>query len=404
MPTGRSSAEPIGRESAAPGAVRSLGPLLRLRLGGLTGRGRVLLRAGTPLLVLVTLSSAVVPALVTLPPELMDQVRTYLPIAVLGFLVTSTIAVVSAGGGREIIPAEQAVAFPVGTPTDHLASLLLAPVNLAWLVQAWALLAGIAAVTGPERLWAAQLPILLWIGTATAVAQVVAWLIEVVRLGRGGVWVVRGATVVLAVTLLAVATTGHLVVLATSLGAGSVVELTRHGASGSWSPWAAGVVLLAVLAAPPWRPVPSRTPRGASTTAGPGLGRVPRLPTPVHARQRAASPDPGGPGQRLALATVASRDRHDGRAPMLPVLPVLVGFAGQLEWAVVPVLPGLAASGGALLFGVNAWCLDAQGAAAREPARLPSGRAARAHQPASDRGPVGSPAVRAEVVATVSNT
>ena len=34
------------------------------------------------------------------------------------------------------------------------------------------------------------------------------------------------------------------------------------------------------------------------------------------------------------------------------------------------ILPGLVASGGALLFGVNAWCLDGRGAAvAREPAR-----------------------------------
>ncbi len=126
MPTGRSSAEPIGRESAAPGAVRSLGPLLRLRLGGLTGRGRVLLRAGTPLLVLVTLSSAVVPALVTLPPELMDQVRTYLPIAVLGFLVTSTIAVVSAGvAARSSRPSRRSPSRWARRPTTSRASCLL---------------------------------------------------------------------------------------------------------------------------------------------------------------------------------------------------------------------------------------------------------------------------------------
>ena len=30
------------------------------------------------------------------------------------------------------------------------------------------------------------------------------------------------------------------------------------------------------------------------------------------------------------------------------------------------VLPGLVASGGALLFGVNAWCLDGRGALWRE--------------------------------------
>jgi len=136
---------------------------------------------------------------------------------------------------------------------------------------------------GPERLWAPQLPILLWIGTATAVAQVVAWLIEVVRLGRGGVWVVPGATVVLAVTLLAVATPGPLVVLATSLGPGSVVELTRHGASGSWSPWAAGVVLLAVLA-------------GAAVASG-AVAHATRRVDHCGSRPR-SSPAPTNPGPR----------------------------------------------------------------------------------------------------------
>ena len=35
------------------------------------------------------------------------------------------------------------------------------------------------------------------------------------------------------------------------------------------------------------------------------------------------------------------------------------------------ILPGLVASGGALLFGVNAWCLDARGVLWRE--SLPAG-------------------------------
>jgi hypothetical protein len=37
-----------------------------------------------------------------------------------------------------------------------------------------------------------------------------------------------------------------------------------------------------------------------------------------------------------------------------------------LEWGSVMLLPGLTASGAALLFGVNAWCLDGRGALWRE--------------------------------------
>jgi hypothetical protein len=51
---------------------------------------------------------------------------------------------------------------------------------------------------------------------------------------------------------------------------------------------------------------------------------------------------------------------------LLSLLPVVVAFAGRLDWLMVPVLPGLVASGGALLFGVNAWALDARGAVWRE--------------------------------------
>lgn len=325
------------------------------------------LALGAALLVLLTLSAAVVPALVSLPLEVADQVRTSLPAAVLGFLVTSTVAVVSSGGGREVIPAEQAVAFPIGTATDHLASLLLAPVNLAWLVQAWALLAAVAAVTGPDRLGAAQLPTLLWIGTATAVAQLIAWLIEIVRLRPGGGWVVRASTALLGAGLVAVATTGHLIVLATSLGAGAVVELTRDGASGSWGAWAVGVVLLAVLAA-------AAVVVGA-VAARHAARRPPRLQMSVESRTcppRAAAVSELQALIRIDRASIWRSPALRRGIVMMAVLPVLVGFAGRLEWAAVPILPGLAASGGALLFGVNAWCLDARGTVWRETLPVPA--------------------------------
>jgi hypothetical protein len=51
---------------------------------------------------------------------------------------------------------------------------------------------------------------------------------------------------------------------------------------------------------------------------------------------------------------------------VLAVGPGLIALAGDLPWATMTVLPGLVASGGALLFGVNAWCLDGRGALWRE--------------------------------------
>ena len=60
---------------------------------------------------------------------------------------------------------------------------------------------------------------------------------------------------------------------------------------------------------------------------------------------------------------------------MLGLGPGLVALVGGLPWDTVLLLPGLGASGAALLFGVNAWCLDGRGMLWREslpvaPARI----------------------------------
>jgi len=44
---------------------------------------------------------------------------------------------------------------------------------------------------------------------------------------------------------------------------------------------------------------------------------------------------------------------------------------GDLEWEMLTIMPGLVASGGALLFGVNSWCLDGRGALWRESLPVP---------------------------------
>jgi hypothetical protein len=51
---------------------------------------------------------------------------------------------------------------------------------------------------------------------------------------------------------------------------------------------------------------------------------------------------------------------------VLALMPGLIAFGGHLGWERLTILPGLVASGAALLFGVNAWCLDGRGALWRE--------------------------------------
>ncbi len=69
----------------------------------------------------------------------------------LAFLITTTLAIVGAGGGRELLPRDEAVGFPVSPTTDHLGALLLAPLNVAWMIQAWAMLGFTAYAVGPKQ-------------------------------------------------------------------------------------------------------------------------------------------------------------------------------------------------------------------------------------------------------------
>ena len=87
------------------------------------------------------------------------QMLALLPTLCLGFLVLALFNAVAAAGGREVIPREQAIAFPVSTTTDHLGALLLAPLNIAWIAQAWTLLGATSYALGPDMLWAYELPI-----------------------------------------------------------------------------------------------------------------------------------------------------------------------------------------------------------------------------------------------------
>ena len=68
------------------------------------------------------------------------RAASLLPTAFAGVPVLSVVSAVASGGGRELLAREQGVAFPVSPTTDHLGALLLAPLNIAWLLQAWALL------------------------------------------------------------------------------------------------------------------------------------------------------------------------------------------------------------------------------------------------------------------------
>ena len=149
--------------------------------------------------VLVTAGAAVIPAYLEGAGDLAGSGRAsellvVLPTLLAGVLGLAVVSGVASGGGRELLSKEHGIAYPVSPTTDHLGALLLAPLNISWLLQAWLLLGISAYALGPRHLALVQLIAVVWVVAATAVAQVLAWTFETIRRGSHGVAIVRGVT------------------------------------------------------------------------------------------------------------------------------------------------------------------------------------------------------------------
>ncbi len=193
------------------------------------------------------------------------DVRLLLPSGFAGFLLLAVMSAVASGGGRELLAREHAVIHPLSPTTDALGALLLAPLNIAWLIQAWLLLGCTAYALGPDHLWTAQAGVGLWLLAATALGQVVAWSVEAVRRRRHGLALVRVLGVGLAAAAVVLQASGGLGEVLDGLPTVWLVAGVADGSSGRWL-LTAGVELAILVAALVLGAVPAhlaarRTPR-----------------------------------------------------------------------------------------------------------------------------------------------
>jgi hypothetical protein len=352
VPTARSSTSAFWRPVADTRA------LLRFRLG--TVRRPQVLRWALVMMGLLTAGAAVVPAFV---PNAGDsdqalQVAVVIPTAMAGFLFLSVISGIASGGGRELISRDQAVAYPVSPATDHLGALIMAPLNIAWLLQAWALLGATAFSFRPGELLTVQPVMVLWLLTATSLGQVLAWTAETVRRGPFGIWIMRALLVTTGAVALVVQLTGHVGDVLDRVPTSWVLTQGLAGWSLAWVGIVALLVALCVVCVV----------AGAWPARWAGL-RMPHDEQKIESGLREARPDPrfGWLGMlRLDRASVWRSVPIRRGMTVLAVGPGLVALLGDLTWPSMTILPGLVASGGALLFGVNVWCLDGRGGLWRE--------------------------------------
>ena len=347
MPTARSWTD----------SLTDLGHLLRFR-SQTVRRPRAAAIAASVLLVL-TLGAMVVPALVDSGRLVgkADDVAGYLPSMLSGFLILSVVSAVSSGGGRELLPRDQAAIHPITTTTEHLGALVLSPLNFAFLIQVWLLLGATSFTTGGDGWFVGQVLVLLWICFTTALAQAVGWTVEIVRRSERGVTVVRTVGVIGAVAAVGLQLSGRFVPLldgGPTRGLASLIYGTTEGA------WLAVPVLVGLT--------------GLMVVVGvvPAAAALRRAPRDELKVESGSHPARALPTSDMAMLVRIDRASVWRSVPMrrglivLAVGPGLVALAGAMSWTSVMVLPGLVISGVALLFGVNTWCLDGRGVLWRE--------------------------------------
>ncbi len=279
------------------------------------------------------------------------------PETFLGFGVLALIAPLTAGGGNEVVPSSQLVAYPVRPRTVFLGGLVLAPVNLVWVLQILALVAETALLSLEGQAALPAVTTMAFVCALTAAGQAVAWLVVGLRQSRRGRQVVGATGLALLTAAVVVVRTGSGRTVLDHSPTGQVVRAVTAGARGelgAWLPTTAVLVAMTALGlvlgerACAWalrRPGDSGSQRSARAV-----------------RRRPSSHGP--------LRALVAMDRASvWRAPalrrgglVLAVLPALGAAGAQVPWQSMVVLPGLIAAGAGLLFGVNAFCLDGSGA------------------------------------------
>ncbi|MET1000013.1 MAG: hypothetical protein ABWX73_14965 [Marmoricola sp.] len=340
-----------------------LSSLLAFRSSALSRTSRRRVRVGGGVVLLLTLTAVVGPAYLggETPRPNSGSLLALLPSLCLGFLVLAVFTTVASAGGREIVPREQAVAFPVSPTADHFGALLMAPLNIAWIVQVWTLLAITSYTLGPMHLFLYELPVLLWALTATALAQVLGWIAEGVRRGPHGIAIFRVVTLLLAVGAGALVVTDTFATMADNSPTIRILLTVLDGQSGRWVLWGTGVATIVVigLVAVVVGVIPARWALNRP------MREELRLESGRHQARSNASSD-------FMMMLRIDRGAVWRSVPLrrgllvLALMPGGVALAGDLEWQMLTILPGLVASGCALLFGVNTWCLDGRGALWRD--------------------------------------
>jgi hypothetical protein len=276
-----------------------------------------------------------------------------LAVAALIFLAVAAIAPLTAGGGYQLFPPDQVVGQAIPARALVRISLLLTPLNLAWYAQTIGLASLTLALRAPVGATVALLVLMAsWVTAATVLGQTASWTIAGIRRTRRG----RRATWLLFSFVVLALYAGRRSALSFVLDRPShLLSTMATGGASSTYPATLGLLLLSLA----------------------GLGLSDRACRwTVYRRtggQPTGSTDRPFPRRALPATPYRARLRADRlsvwRSPplrrgllVLALLPAVSAGLARLDWPSLALLPAFVGSGSALLFGVNAFCLEGTGA------------------------------------------
>ena len=292
------------------------------------------------------------------PVNRTGEVAALLPSAMLAFLLFSVIAPVTAGGGAELIPESELVAYPIRVPALVRLSLLLTPLNIAWYFQIAILMAATSyALRSPIGPILPLGVLVCFLAAATTIGQAVGWgLVGIRRTARGRLasWLTLGVLLTLgAWVIFTDRATALLDRAPTRIVLDAQLAATRQDLA------AVPVVVVLLAAAVVGYLVSVRLAAWALRRPG-DVGFDGPTSRPV--RRREPARDEIRALRRVDRASVWRSAPLRRGLLVLAVLPVGAAVLANLPWSSIALLPPLVASGAALLFGVNALSLDGSGA------------------------------------------
>jgi hypothetical protein len=317
-------------------------------------------RAGllTLLSVSVLLSAVGVAVGQSLPPSVeLFRLTLLAPTLLFVFIVLTVVAPLVAGGGNELYPEGQLVAYPIEARTVFAGSLLIAPLNLAWITQLLVLLTitGMVSERGPGVLLALSV-MAAFVVASTVVGQALAWAVVGVRQRAAGRVATRALGVVLLLGSLAVFGTGETRAILDRSPTRQVIIGAVSGSQFRYERWALSIGVLVAIAYLGLRAGAAACAWTIRRTAP--VGR-PELAPVVRRGPRGSTMAELGAVDRASVWRSTSLRRG---CIVLAVLPGGVAMLAHPTWSSLTLLPGLVAAGAGLLFGVNAFCLDGAGA------------------------------------------